>query len=60
VYGSFLTKEENFLIDSAVGKPAILGESVSKYSEKDCSFASWIEKVSTTMVIYKINDQLYE
>jgi len=34
------TIDENFLIDSTVGRPDILGESVSKYTARDCSLAS--------------------
>jgi hypothetical protein len=34
------TIEENIFINSAVGKPAILEESVSKYTARDCSLES--------------------
>lgn len=34
------TIDENLLIDSSVGRPDILGESVSKYTARDCSLAS--------------------
>jgi len=37
---SYSTIAENFLMASAGGSPAMLGESVSKYIARDCRFAS--------------------
>jgi hypothetical protein len=40
LYENIVTMEENCLIESAVVSPAILCESVSKYTASDCNLAN--------------------